>query len=259
MEGRPFGPADTASANPVIIVSQSMAKQMFGNENALGRRIRSWRDENLYREIVGITADIKYSGLGEDITNTAYVPHSQSPWRTMVLLVRSGQDPRQLLKSIQSQIWSFDSRLAVFEVKTMDEVVQAELARPRFSMFLLGVFAGTALLMAAIGIYGLMSYAVAQQTKEIGIRMALGALRWDILKKVTGRALALALAGVGIGVAAALAVTRLMATLLFGISPTDAPTYVAASGLLIGVALIAAYIPARRASKLDPLIALRYE
>jgi putative ABC transport system permease protein len=141
----------------------------------------------------------------------------------------------------------------------MDEIVDIELARPRFSMFLLGVFAVTALLMGAIGIYGLMSYAVAQQTREIGIRMALGAVRSDILKNVTGRALVLAAAGVGLGVVGASAVTRLMTALLFGVSPTDTATFAAASGLLIGVAVIAAYIPARRASNLDPLMALRYE
>jgi putative ABC transport system permease protein len=257
--GRSFTRSDTTGSNPVVIVSQSMAKQMFGKESPLGRRIRSWRDENVYREVVGITADIRYAGLGEDIVNVAYVPHAQSPWQTLMLVVRSDRDPRTLLKSIQSQIWSLDRRLAVAEVKTMDQIIQTELARPRFSMFLLAVFAATALLMAAIGIYGLMSYSVAQQTKEIGIRMALGALRWDILKNVTGRALALALIGVAIGMAGALAVTRLMTTILFGVSPTDSATFAAASGLLIGVAVIAAYIPARRASHLDPLIALRYE
>jgi putative ABC transport system permease protein len=257
--GRSFSETDTASSNPVIIISQSMAKQMFGNENPLGRRIRSWRDENLYREVVGITRDIRYSGLGEEVSNTAYVPHAQSPWRTLVLILRTAQEPRGLLKSIQAQIWSVDRRLAISEVKTMNEIIDAELARPRFSMFLLGVFAATALLMAAIGIYGLMSYAVAQQTKEIGIRMALGALRSDILRNVTARAMLLAVTGVGLGVLGAYAVTRIMESLLFGVSPTDTATFVTASGLLIGVAVIAAYVPALRASRLDPLIALRYE
>jgi putative ABC transport system permease protein len=230
-----------------------------GDENPLGRRIWSWRDENVYREVVGITSDIRYFGLSEDVSNTVYVPHAQSLWRTLILLVRAGQDPRALLKSIQSQVWSIDRRLAISEVKTIDDIIATELARPRFSMFLLGVFAATALLMAAIGIYGLMSYAVAQQTKEIGIRMALGALKTDILKNVTGRAMILAMGGVAIGVMGAWALTRLMASLLFGVSPTDTATFAAASGLLISVAVIAAYIPARRASKLDPLIALRYE
>lgn len=257
--GRSFTDADTATSNPVIVVSQSMAARVFGRENPIGRRIRSWRDENVYREIVGVVRDVRFAGLTEEMNNTVYVPHPQSPFRGMMLLVRTREHPRALLRSIQSQIWSFDNRLAISEVKTMEEIVDAELARPRFSMYLLGVFSATALLMAAIGIYGLISYAVAQQTKEIGIRMALGALSSDILKRVTGRALALALVGIAIGVAGALAVTRLMTTLLFGVSPTDTATFAAAAGLLMGVAVIAAYIPARRASRLDPLIALRYE
>ena len=257
--GRSFSQADTNTSNPVIIISHAMSRQMFGNENPLGKRIRSWRDENVYREVVGITADIRYAGLGEDVTNTVYVPHTQSPWRSLMLIVRSNNDPRLLLKSVQSQVWSVDRRLAIAEVKTMDEIIDAELARPRFSMFLLGVFAATALLMAAIGIYGLMSYSVAQQTKEIGIRMALGALRSDILKNVTAKAMMLAVVGVAIGISGAWGLTRLMASLLFGVSPTDTATFAVASGLLIGVAVIAAYLPARRASRLDPLTALRYE
>jgi putative ABC transport system permease protein len=257
--GRDIRATDTAASNPVILINRFMARQMFGNENPIGKRIRSWRDENVYREIVGIVGDVRYGGLAEDVNSVVYVPHTQSAWRTLVLAVRTNQDPGALLRSIQRKIWSVDRFLAISDVRTMEEIVDAALARPRFSMFLLGVFALTALLMAAIGIYGLMSFAVAQQTKEIGIRMALGALSGDILRNITARAFRLALAGVSIGIMGALAVTRLFTTLLYGVTATDSETFAIAGVLLVGVAVLAAYIPARRASRLDPLTALHYE
>jgi predicted permease len=257
--GRGFSSSDTADSNPVILISQAMAKEMFPNESPLGRRIRSWRDENKYREIVGVVADVKYGGLGAELPNNVYIPHAQDAWSSQVLVVRTEREPRSLLRAVQSAVWAQDRKLAISEVKTMDEIVATELARPRFAMFLLAVFAATALTMAAIGIYGLMSYTVAQQTREIGIRMALGALHGDILKRVAGRAFVLALAGVGLGVAGALALTRLMSTLLFGVSPTDAGAFTASAAILILVAVVASYVPARRASRVDPLVALRYE
>ena len=257
--GRDFTDRDTKDSSPVIIISQSMAQQMFPDQNPLGRRIRSWRDENVYREIVGVAGDVHYWGLDEDIPNNVYVPHAQDSWRTLVLTIRTQGDPHGLVQPLRTAIWARDNKLTIAEVQSMDEIVATALARPRFLMFLLGVFAVTALVMAAVGIYGLMSFAVTQRNREIGIRMALGALRWDILRIVTGRALLLALGGVVVGIGSAMALTRLMASLLFGVSPTDVSTFVAASAVLILVAIFASYIPARRASKVDPLIALRYE
>jgi putative ABC transport system permease protein len=257
--GRGFNSSDTADSNPVILISQAMAKEMFPNDSPIGRRIRSWRDENKYREVVGVVADVRYSGLGAEVTKNVYVPHAQDAWSSQVLVVRTDAEPRSVLRAVQSAIWSQDRKLAISEVKTMDEIVATELARPRFAMFLLTVFAVTALAMAAIGIYGLMSYSVAQQTREIGIRMALGALHGDILKRVAGRALVLAMVGVGLGVAGAFALTRLMSALLFGVSPTDAGAFTASAAILILVAVLASYVPARRATRVDPLVALRYE
>ena len=153
--GRSFTDADRSGSMPVILISQSMARQMFPNQSPLGKRIRSWRDENVYREIVGVTGDLRYNGLREPINNHVYVPHAQDSWNSMVLTVRTNGDPNSLLRMIQSKIWSVDDKLAVSEVRTMSEVIERELSRPRFSMFLLTVFAFTALLMAAIGIYGL--------------------------------------------------------------------------------------------------------
>jgi putative ABC transport system permease protein len=259
LQGRGFNDRDIRGALPVIVISQHMARQMFPNQNPLGRRIRSWRDENLYREIVGVVADLRYDGRGEDIGNNVYVPHTQDSWSFLRLTVRTSGDPNALLGSIRSAIWSVDNKLAIAEVKTMDRIVDEDIARPRFSMFLLGIFAATALLLAAIGIYGVMSYAVTQRTREIGIRVALGAVRGDVLRMVAGRALALAGAGVVCGMAGAFALTRLMKSLLFGVSPTDGATFAAVAALLVLVALAASYIPARRAARVDPVITLRYE
>ncbi len=257
--GRGFSDTDRKESVPVIIISQSMAKQMFGGQNPLGRRIRSWRDENVYREIVGVVADIRYSGLSEDVGNNMYVPHSQDTWGSMLLIARTRSDPRALLPSIQKQIWSCDKKLAIAEVQTMDEIIDSALARPRFAMFLLGIFAGTALVMAAVGVYGLMSYSVARRTREIGIRMALGAARQNVVRSVTGLAAVLAGLGVAIGLGCSFLLTRFMAAILFGVSPTDAFSFVQAGVLLILVAMVASYVPARRATTVDPLTALRYE
>ena len=259
IKGRGFTERDTSESAPVIIISQSMASQMFPGEEPLGRRIRSWRDENKYREIVGVVGDLRYYGLAQDIRNMVYVPHEQDAWRAMVLVVRTAGDPSVLMKTICSEIWSVDKKLAIAEAKTMAQIMDTEFARPRFSMFLLGIFGATALVLAAIGIYGVMAYSVTQRTREIGIRMALGAARSDVLRIVTGSASWLAVAGALCGIVGALGLTHLMKSLLFDVPPTDTLTFALVAGLLIAVALTAAYIPARRAAKVDPVVALRYE
>jgi len=259
LQGRQFNDHDTQQSPPVVIISRSMAKQMFPGQNPLGRRIRSWRDENLYREIVGVVDDLHYDSLTEKIGNNVYVPHRQDTWGTLAVLVRTTGDPQALLPSLRRQVASVDSRLAIAAVKTMDQIVAAELARPRFSMFLLVIFGATALILAAIGTYGVMAYNVEQRVREIGIRMALGAARADVLKMVAGGAARLAGAGVLGGIAGAAALTRLMRTLLFGVSPTDVQTFALVAALLTFVALAAAYLPARRATRVDPTVTLRTE
>jgi putative ABC transport system permease protein len=188
-----------------------------------------------------------------------YVPHSQSAWQTMMLMVRAASDPTPLLPSVRAAIWSVDRKLSISEVQTMDQIVDLGMARPRFSMFLLAAFGATALLLAAIGIYGVVAYSVTQRTREIGIRIALGADRRDVLGMVARGALLLATAGVVFGVAGGMALTRFMSTLLYGVSPTDLRTFAMVAGLLMAVTLLAAFVPARRAAKVDPIVALRYD
>ncbi len=259
VEGRAFTPDDGAKSTPVVVISQSMAKQMFPDGRPLGRRIRSWRDENLYREIVGVAGDVRYYGLTEAVPNNVYVPHTQNTWRSLTLVVRTGADPSALLKPVRDAIWRIDRKLPLAEVQTLDQVMQKNMARPRFSMFLLVLFGVMALVLASIGIYGVIAYAVTQRTREIGIRMALGAMRGRVVGMVARNALGLAAAGVACGLIAALPLTRLLESLLFQVSATDVPTFGTASLLLLAVAVAAACIPAWRASRIDPVTTLRYE
>ncbi|MBZ5729228.1 MAG: ABC transporter permease [Acidobacteriia bacterium] len=257
--GREFTDRDTADSPLVIVISRAMARQMFPNQSPLGQRIRSWRDENKYREIVGVAGDLRYNGLTDDIGNNVYVPHRQDSWSRLQLVVRTARDPHILLSSIRSQIWSIDRKLSISAVQTMDQVVENHMAQPRFCMFLLCVFGGAALLLAAIGIFGVMAYSVAERTREFGIRIAMGALRADVLRLVAFGAVRLAGAGILCGLAGAFALTRLMKALLYDVSPTDAATFLLVSALLTLVALAAAYLPAHRAAKVDPVVTLRYE
>lgn len=246
--------------NKVIIISQSMAREMFPNSDPLGRRIRSWRDENLYREIVGVVSDVHQYGLASSRqNNNVYVPHTQSPWRGMVLAIRSAGDPAALLPSIRSAIWLHDSRLPLAEVRTMPEVVERELARPRFAAWLLGVFAATALVMAAVGIYGLIAYTVSLRTREIGIRLALGATRGSVLALVGLRVLWLCAAGIAAGLTGAFLAGRALQSILNGVRPGDAVSFAGAAIVLAASIVVATWIPARRAARVDPVVALREE
>lgn len=258
--GRGFTTSDTSESGKVIIISQSMAREMFPNSDPLGRRIRSWRDENLYREIVGVVSDVHQYGLASSRqNNNVYVPHTQSPWRGMVLAIRSAGEPAALLPSIRSAIWSHDSRLPLAEVRTMPEVVERELARPRFAAWLLGVFAATALVMAAVGIYGLIAYTVSLRTREIGIRLALGATRGSVLALVGLRVLWLCAAGIAAGLTGAFLAGRALQSILNGVRPGDAVSFAGATIVLIVSIVVATWIPARRAARVDPVVALREE
>jgi putative ABC transport system permease protein len=264
--GRKFTPQDDQDHPGVAIVNESFVKHYFPNENALGQRMkpgppgRIWRNQRLTSfEIVGIARDVKFGGLEAPSEPAYYLPASQAPLQDMTLLVRTTTDPLSLVGAIRQAVWSIDPNQPISNVNTLAKVVDDSVAPRRLNTLLMGLFGGLAMLLSAVGLYGLLSHAVTQRTQEMGIRMALGAQVGDVLKLVLRQGMMLALLGEAIGLVAAFALTRLMRGLLFGVTPNDAMTFVVVAGVLATVALLACYLPARRATKVDPLIALRYE
>jgi putative ABC transport system permease protein len=259
LEGRDFDERDQTDSTPVIIINRTMARRMFGSDDPLGKRIRSWRDENQLREIVGVVGDVSYFGRDEKPQGLVYVPHTQNVWRSMALTVRTHGDPAGVIAAIREQIASVDRELAIANLATMTTIVDRSIAPRRASMLLVLVFGVLAGVLAIIGIYGVLSYTVAQRAQEIGVRIALGAQRGDVLGLVLRHGLKLTVTGVVIGLAGSYALTRLMTSLLYNVSATDLLTFVAVSLVLSGVAMAACFVPALRATKTDPMIALRYE
>jgi putative ABC transport system permease protein len=257
--GRPFSDYDTDHTPKVVIVNETMARQLWPGASPLGKRITIWRDEDFPREIVGIVGDTKAS-LDEDASPQMYVPFAQdSGWGSMSLVIRTSGDPSATSAAARSEIRSLDKGIPLFNVKTMNDVLAVSVAQPRVSMLLLSAFAAVALLLAVIGIYGVTAYYVTQRTQEIGIRMALGAQMGDVMKLVFRSGMLLAVIGVAIGLAVALVLTRLLTSLLFAVKPTDLATFATVAVCLLVTAFLACYLPARRATKVDPLVALRYE
>ena len=259
LSGRDFDEHDRADSTKVTIINATLARQMFGDASPLGKRIRSWRDENELREIVGVVEDVRYYGRDDKLRGLVYVPHTQNSWRSMALTVRTHDDPVSAVGAIRGQIAAVDPNLAVANLETMTTILNRSVAPRRASMFLLAAFGGIAALLASIGIYGVLAYTVAQRVQEIGVRIALGAQSGDVLRLVIGQGMKLTLTGVALGLAAAFALTRLMESLLYSTSATDPLTFSAIALMLTLVALLACYVPARRATKVDPLVALRYE
>ncbi|HJY27376.1 MAG TPA: ABC transporter permease [Pyrinomonadaceae bacterium] len=263
-KGRDFSAPDFDEKAPLVgIANDALVRQYFQNEDPLGKRVRWARNPEIqWITIVGIAGDVKHFGLDLPEEPALYTPYTQiNPWkRWMSIAARTqGADSASTAQALKQEIWKVDSQLPVTKVETMSNVAASSFAARRFNMSLLSVFAGLALVLAAIGIYGVMSNAVTQRTQEIGIRLALGARTIDVLKLIIRNGLTLVLIGVAIGLAGAFALTRLMTTLLFGVTPTDGLTIGIVSAVLIFVALLACFIPARRATKVDPLVALRYE
>lgn len=257
--GRYFSEHDTKDSPHVAIINESIARQYWPTQDPVGRFIEMPAFSAGHCQIVGIVADTRHSSLSEDPSPAIYVPYTQEimPWQTLV--VRTKNDPTSLASLIRREVAALDPQQPVARTATLDELMQASTAQPRFRTFLLGSFAGLALLLSAIGIYGVMAYTVGQRTREIGVRMALGARPRDILKLIFGESMTLALLGVLLGLVGAYSVTRVMKTLLFGITSTDPFTFAGVTLLLFSVAFLSSYIPARRASRVDPVIALRYE
>jgi len=261
VRGRLITANDVAGSPHVAVINETMAKNLFPDEDPIGKRLKFGRRQQNpdWYQIVGIVGDVKQYSLDQPTTMQTYEPYTQQTFPYMTLVVRTAGDPTNLSAAIRSEVLNLDKEQPVSSIKTLAQYFAASLAQQQFSMVLLGVFAGVALVLAAVGIYGVLSYAVTQRTHEIGIRMALGAGRRDVLRLVVGKGMLLTLIGVVGGVLAAFALTRLMAGLLFGVKATDAATFASVAGVLLGVALLACVIPARRATKVDPLVALRYE
>jgi putative ABC transport system permease protein len=263
-EGRYLTDRDDSQAQPVAIINATMARQFWQGENALGRRFKNDGDESQrWFTVVGIVGDVKEMGLEAPAKPEMFFPYQQmggTLWNIpRDLIVRTTGDPLSITPALRQAIWSVDSSQPISNIRTMDEILAEEVAQRRVGMTMLVAFATLALLLASLGIYGVISYSVTQRTQEIGIRMALGASRGDVLRLVMTDGLRLAATGVAIGLGAAFAITRLMAGLLYGVSASDPRTLAVVTVLLTAVALLACYVPARRATKVDPMIALRYE
>jgi putative ABC transport system permease protein len=257
--GRDFNDRDTPKSPMVVIVNQTMAQRCFGSaQNALGKKLTIWRDEKFPREVVGVVGDVKLSTIDADAGAQMYVPQQQDDdWNFLSLAVRSASaDAAGLTPAIRREILAIDKDQPVYNVQTMEDVAAKSIGSHRVSVLLFSAFAGVALMLAAIGIYGVMAYSVTQRTQEIGIRMALGAQTFDVLKLVVKQGMSLTLVGIVVGLAGAFALARMLASLLFGVGTTDPMTFLGVSLLLSVVALLACYIPARRATKLNPTIAL---
>lgn len=260
-EGRAFTARDDAEAAKVVIISRTLARNLFPNESAVGKRLQLINPEesNEWREIVGVAVDVRYSGLDDSNVPTIYTPFAQTPFLWNYLMIRTNVSPETLTQNVRQAVTATDPTVEAANFRTMDQLISQSVAQPRVYTMLLGAFAILALALATMGIYGVMAYAVTQRTHEIGVRVALGASRGDVLKLVLKQGMLLACCGVVIGLLAAYGLTRLMRNLLFDVSATDPMTFVVISLMLVVVALMACYVPARRATKVDPIVALRYE
>jgi len=261
LKGRELSERDGIDSPRVVVINETMAARYFPDEDPIGKRVAFDRVNNApnWREIVGVVRDVKHSALDSDAKPEIYFPFTQFPSFFMTLVVRTSGDPLNLVAAARSEVLAVEKNQPISNVHTMEELLSNSIAQRRFNMLLLSVFAGVALLLAAVGIYGVMSYSVAQRTHELGVRMALGARSTDVLALVVKQGMTLALAGIGIGLAASFALTRILATLLYGISATDPLTFSLIALMLALVAFVACYLPARRATKVDPMVALRYE
>jgi putative ABC transport system permease protein len=258
LRGRVFSEKDISGGLPVVVVNQTTATHYWPGQDPIGKHLANSRDM-VQREVVGVVADVKFGGLNAASSEEMYLPMAQVPWPTMTLVVRSNANPRPLVTAVRAKIAEGDPTLPVTGILSMEEVVSTSVAQPRIIMQFVGAFAGFALLLAAIGIYGVMAYTVTARKQEMGIRVAFGARPGDILRLVVVQGMRMTLIGVALGVVVSLALTRLLASLLFGVQATDPLVFSAAALVLAGAAFVACYIPARRATRVDPIVVLRYE
>jgi len=260
LQGRLFTAQEATEMRHVVLVNETFVRKNLEGQNPLGKRLTIYmKDENVPTEIIGVVADHKHLGLDAEVEPMAYWPHPELVYPGMTLMVRTRTDAASVAPAARNVIRTMDPLQPIGEVSTMESLLSTSVARARFSASLLTVFSFVALVMAAVGIYGVMSYTVLQRTHEIGVRMALGAQRFDVLKLMVRKGVVLGLVGVATGLAASFGLTRLISTLLFEVTATDSMTFAAVSVGLFLVTLIACYVPAHRATRVDPLKALRYE
>ncbi|MBX7185534.1 MAG: ABC transporter permease [Vicinamibacteria bacterium] len=264
LRGRGIEPGDVAGARQVVVLSQSAVKKYFPNEDPIGQSITlGWRrpegQPKAGGEVVGVVADVKTFGLAKDVVPEIYLPYAQLPVGSMDVLVRTSVPPMSLGPAVEQAVHALDADIPVARLRSLEDVVSRSISQPRFYMLLLGIFASMAVLLAALGIFGVMSYAVAQRAREIGIRMALGARPASVMRMVLGNAATLILSGIALGLAGALVLSRTLSGLLFNLSPTDPTTLGGVAILLTAVALVASFLPARQATRVDPLQTLRSE
>ena len=258
LKGRLLNERDVKESR-VLLINETMARRYFAGVDPVGKQMEVFWDGSGPDEIVGVVGDIREGALNKEPEPAIYWAHPRVPYSGMAIVVRASGDAARFGAAVQREIRAIDPEQPVADVRTMEQVISKSIARPRFNTLLLSIFAAVALVLASVGLYGVMNYSATQRTHEVGIRMALGATRADIMRLVVGNGMLLTLIGIGIGVAASLLLTRVMASLLFGVTATDVPTFLGVSAVLAAVALVANYIPARRATRVDPVIALRYE
>jgi len=272
LKGRPFNDADKEQSPAVVVINETMARRLWPNDNPIGKRVKQgWPESDTpWREVIGVVGDVKLDGVIDQTPLHVYLPVSQGPFTSMFLTVRTRVEPQTLNASIQDAVHAVDSQTPLYEVRTMEDRMQRAVVSQRAAMILLSAFALVAMLLAVVGIYGVISWGVVQRTREMGLRMALGVLRRDVMWLVLRRCSLLVLTGISLGLLGAFALTRMVGAslsevgpgktpLLFGVKALDPITFIVAPILLAMVALLACCLPARRATKIDPLVALRYE
>jgi putative ABC transport system permease protein len=260
LKGRTFSESDLGISANVAIVNDALARAVFPGQDPIGKQLTHFGPNDLTLQIIGVVGNVRHVGLDAEPHSEIYQLLGQAQWPSMSVAIRSAtSDATSLTSAAQNAVWSVNKDVPLASVRTMQDLIANSVQRRKFSMFLLSIFAAVAMLLAAIGLYGVMSYSVAQRTHEIGIRMALGARRPDVLALVVKQGMALALMGIAAGAMISLAMTRLISGMLFGITATDPLTFAGVAALLGAVAFLANYLPARRASRVDPMVALRYE
>jgi putative ABC transport system permease protein len=260
LEGRYLSDSDTEKSPGVVVISERLSRFYFPNVSPIGRRITlSDPQTGPWLVIVGVVSDIRNWGLAADSTPEIYISFRKNPKRLMTLVIRTAGDPLQMLPLIRSEMRAFDKELIPERVATMEQIISRSLSQRRLNLMLIGSLAALAVGLAAFGLYSVLAYTVAQRTHEIGIRLALGAQRLDILRLVLRQGLTLGAIGIGLGLAGAIASTRALRNLLYGVEPTDPLTFGAVALLLMGIALVSCWVPAWRATKVDPLVTLKYE